>query len=221
MKWVQQLRLKLKPDPAPALKQRVPAFVELAGYESAYDAVCETLKATIGTDAEMLVAATIDGISRAWADGDLAAAKKVVEHPFQRDIAEALLVGPEALRIVLGLMRARVAREDAEPSRSLVALWNRMADEVPMAGPLHRKQSEGTLGGQRGPQPRPKGDGSSTDRGPQDAFRHELLLHIALLGEPVSTARSRDPRDTRSPRPLASPGSGLRRSGTDDREGAQ
>ena len=191
MKWVQQLRLKLKPDPAPTLKRHVPAFVELTGYESAYDAVFEIVNATIGTDEGMLVTATIDGVSKAWEDGDLAAAKKVVEHPFQRDIAEALLVGPEELRIVLGLMRARVPREDAEPSRSLVALWNRLADEVPMAGPPSRKQSEGTLSGQRGPEPRPKGDGSSTDRSPQDAFRHALLLHIALQGAPVSTTRSR------------------------------
>ena len=191
MKWVQQLRLKLKPDPVPTLKRHVPAFVELAGYESAYDAVCEIFNATIGTDEGMLVAATIDGVSKAWEDGDLAAAKKVVKHPFQRDIAEALLVGPEELRIVLGLMRARVPREDAEPSRSLVALWNRLADEVPMAGPLHRKQSGGTLSGQLWPGLRPKGDGSSTDRSPQDAFRHALLLHIALQGAPVSTTRSR------------------------------
>ncbi len=191
MKWVQQLRLKLKPDPVPTLKRHVPAFVELAGYESACDAVCETLNATIGTDAGMLVAATIDGISRAWADGDLATAKKVVEHPFQRDIAEALLVGPEELRIVLAQMRARVPREDAEPSRSLVALWNRLADEVPMAGPLRRRQSGKTVPGQLWPEPRPKGDGSSTDRSPQNAFRHALLLHIALLGAPISTTRSR------------------------------
>lgn len=197
MKWAQQLRLKLKPDPAPTLRRRVPGFVELAGYESAHDAVFEIIKATTGTDAGMLVTATIGGISKAWTDGDLAAAKKVVEHPFQRDIAEALLVGPEELQIVLGLMRARVPREDAdpredaEPSRSLVALWNRLADEVPMAGPLHRNPSGGTLPGQLGPEPRPKGDGSSTDPRPQDAFRHALLLHIALLGAPVSTTRSR------------------------------
>ena len=191
MKWVQQLRLKLKPDPVPTLKRHVPAFVELAGYESAYDAVCETFNATIGTDAGMLVATTIDGISRAWADGDLAAAKKVVEHPFQRDIAEALLVGPEELRIVLAQMRARVPREDADPSLSLVALWNRLADEVPMAGPLRRKQSGKTVPGQLWPEPRPEGDGSSTDRSPQNAFRHALLLHIAVLGAPISTTRSR------------------------------
>ncbi len=111
MKWAKQLRLKLKPDPAPTLKRRVPAFVELAGYESACDVVFEIINAMIGTDAGMLVTATIDDISRAWADGDLAAAKTVAEHPFQRDIAEALLVGPEELQIVLGLMRARVPNE--------------------------------------------------------------------------------------------------------------
>ena len=191
MKWAQQLGHGSRPDPAPTLRRHVPAFVELAGYESAYDAVFEIVNATIGTDAGMLVTATIDGISKAWADGDLAAARKVVEHPFQRDIAEALLVGPEELQIVLGLMRARVPREDAEPSRSLVALWNRLADEVPMAGPPHRKQSGRTLLGQLRPEPRPKGDGSSADRSPRDAFQHAVLVHIAVLGAPVSTTSSR------------------------------
>jgi hypothetical protein len=176
MKWVQQLRLNLKPDPAPTLRRHVPAFVELAGYESAYHAVFQIINATIGTDAGMLVTATIDGVSKAWADGDLAAAKKVVEHLFQRDIAEALLVGPEELQIVLALMRARVPRKNAEPSPSLIERWNRLADETPMAGPLHGKQPGRML---------------LNDRGPQDAFRHALLLHIALLGAPVSTTRSR------------------------------
>ena len=59
MKWAKQLRLKLKRDPAPTLKRRVPAFVELAGYESACDVAFEIINAMIGTDAGMLVTGTM------------------------------------------------------------------------------------------------------------------------------------------------------------------
>lgn len=197
MKWLQlALGLKADPEPLATLKLCVPAFVELAGYESAHGDVFEIIRAAIGTDAEVLLTDTINGISEAWANNDLAAARRVVTHPFQQDLAEALLVGPEELRIVLGLMRAQVRplRRNRNPrmavrrvNPSLLARWNQMATESPVVDLLPpKRRNEAHPPGHR-PGPRPRSDGGTTDRSAQEDFRHALLVHIAILGARSST----------------------------------
>ena len=184
-----QLSLGLT-DPLATLMQRVPAFVDLTGYESARNAVFEVISAAAGTDAETLVAETIDGLSEAWVRGDLAAARRLVRHPFQRDIAEALLVGPEELGIVLALMRRQMRRQrhEAEPApdvndarRSLVARWNRLATEEPIVDLLRRERECTPVPRERHVEPRPYGNRYTPERSPRDGFRHALLVHIALL----------------------------------------
>jgi len=193
-----QLALGLKADPEPlaTLKLCVPAFVELAGYESAHGDVFEIIRAAIGTDAEALLTDTINGISEAWTNNDLAAARGVVTHPFQQDLAEALLVGPEELQIVLGVMRAQIRplRRNRNPGMavrrvnpSLLARWNQMATEYPVVDPLPRKRGNKAQPPGQWPGPRPTTDGGTADRSAQDGFRHALLVHIAVLDARGST----------------------------------